>query len=126
VDRFYKPPLTTSAKRLRQEMTPSEKRLWSYLRKNRFSEFRFRRQQPIGPYIVDFFCAESRLVVELDGESHTHRGKADIERDEYMEKQGLEIVRVWDSQFFENPDGIVELILRKCCERKLSPQRGKA
>jgi len=70
------------ARKLRKEATEAEIRLWSKLRRKQLEGFRFRRQQPIGPYVVDFFCPQARLIVEVDGGQHSDREAYDAERTE--------------------------------------------
>jgi very-short-patch-repair endonuclease len=83
------------ARRLRRHATEEEVRLWSLLRDRRFAEYKFRRQVPIGRYIVDFACLESRLIVELDGSQHAESAR-DAVRDAWLERQHFRIVRVWN------------------------------
>jgi very-short-patch-repair endonuclease len=89
------------ARELRREMTPAERIVWKQLRDRRFAGFKFRRQQPIGPYIVDFFCASRRLVVELDGETHLGKEVNDQIRQGYLERQGLRVLRFWNTEVYE-------------------------
>lgn len=117
MERHYTRGLVGNAKALRRRMTPSEKRLWSALRKNRLSLWRFRRQQPVGPYIVDFYCSEAKLILELDGESHVKKESSDKARDDFFKHNGIDVFRVWDSQVFDNPEGILALIFQRCAER---------
>lgn len=72
---------------------------------------RFRRQQPIGPYIVDFYCADARLVVELDGLSHLRTGPADLARQRFLEAEGFAVVRFWNEEVLKDLDGVVEQVL---------------
>ena len=96
----------TRAKQLRKATTKAERILWSAL-----SGRKFRRQHPIEPYIVDFYCAEANLVVEIDGESHEDRQDHDRRRDKYLEKLGLRIMRVTNDDVLDNLDGVAEAIL---------------
>ena len=92
------------AKAMRQDMTKAERRLWRYLRKPGIGGLRFRRQTPIGPYIVDFFCPERRLIVEVDGDQHglPDSEKRDAERDAWLAAQGYRVVRVWNRDVIAN------------------------
>jgi len=74
---------------------------------------KFRRQHAIEPYIVDFYCAEAKLVIEIDGESHEGRQDYDCRRDESLEKLGLRIMRITHGDVLENLDGVAEVILRE-------------
>ena len=96
------------ALRLFCDSTAPERLLWSVLRGRQLGGLKFRRQQPIEPYIVDFFCAEAKLIVELDGESHDGRQEYDATREEYLTNLGYDIMRVTNDNVFENLDGVVE------------------
>lgn len=100
------------ARNLRKNQTPYENKLWYWLRNKRFKDLKFRRQYPIGKYIVDFCCFEKKLVIELDGGQHseTKQSKSDIIRDRYLESQGYKIVRFWNNELNENLDGVLEKI----------------
>ena len=82
--------LLTRARELRQQQTPSEQALWQQLRAKRFSSFKFRRQQPIGRYIVDFVCFDQKLIIELDGGQHAEAQEYDALRDEWLKQQGFQ------------------------------------
>jgi very-short-patch-repair endonuclease len=93
--------VTALARKLRTGSTRSERILWQILRNRRFFGRKFRRQQPIGPFIVDFFCAEERLVIEVDGGIHNNQVEHDSERQQLLEASGLRVLRV-TSQEVEN------------------------
>ena len=102
----------TFARRLRRHQTDVERKLWYELRNRRLSKFKFRRQQPIGPYIVDFFCSEKGLVVELDGSQHAeteNREKDDV-RTAFLKSRGYKVLRFWNHELNQNLDGVVETI----------------
>ena len=83
------------ARELRQASTPPEQVVWNILRREgRRLGVTFRRQHPLGPYIADFYCTAAGLVVEIDGSMHARRGESDANRDEWMQAQGIEVVRV--------------------------------
>jgi len=105
------------ARRLRKNATPSEKLLWPRLRDRRFANFKFRRQQPVGPYIVDLFCAEAQLVIELNGESHVGKEAYDEKRARWLKSQGHKVLRIWDSEIYENLDKVMEMIYEECMAR---------
>ena len=105
------------ARELRQRSTHSEFRLWALLRGRRFVGFKFRRQHPLGKYIADFYCADAALVIELDGESHVGRQQQDSVRQQWLEAQGLKVIRCWDHELFGNTDGLLELIWHECQSR---------
>ena len=97
---------TSRARRLRQDMTPAERVLWHALHNRAFLNLKIRRQTPIGPYVVDFFCADRRLVVEIDGGGHG--GPRDARRDEWMATQGLRTLRLWNGDVLTNLPGVLE------------------
>jgi very-short-patch-repair endonuclease len=99
------------ARRLRKEATEAEIRLWSRLRKKQLDGFRFRRQQPIGPYVVDFYCPEARLIIELDGGQHAEREAEDAARTAWLEAQGYRVVRFWNNDTLSNTEGVLTMIL---------------
>ncbi|MDA1193246.1 MAG: DUF559 domain-containing protein, partial [Candidatus Poribacteria bacterium] len=72
----------------------------------RFSGYKFRRQQPIDRYTVDFVCYEKRLVIELDGGQHTEREAYDRQRDEYLMAEGFRVLRFWNNTVFNESDGV--------------------
>ena len=82
---------------LRKNATDAELILWHHIRRRQLNGHRFRRQQPIGPYIVDFFCYESRLIVEVDGGQHSVRKEHDDERTLWLEQKGFQVLRVLES-----------------------------
>src|SRR5260221_493475 len=84
---------TQKAKELRSQMTGAEQRLWYHLRAGRFQGWKFRRQVPLGRYVVDFLCEEARLVVEVDGGQHAERLEQDSARTQWLAAQGYAIVR---------------------------------
>ncbi len=81
------------ARRLRQTMTQPELLLWKTLRGRRFRGWKFRRQVPIGPFIVDFFCAEQKLIIEIDGSVHAFKLRSDMKRQEFLERAGYRVLR---------------------------------
>jgi very-short-patch-repair endonuclease len=106
------------ARLLRREDTAAEARLWSALRDRRLGGFKWRRQVPRGRYIVDFYCAEAKLVVELDGGQHADQVEYDARRTAYLEGDGLRVLRFWNHQIRENYDRVCLTILNACegCE----------
>jgi len=100
------------AKNLRKNTTDTEKYLWKYLRGNQLEGFKFRRQQPIGKYIIDFVNLERKIIIELDGGQHLQNKKDKI-RDSWLEEQGYEVLRFWDNEVFYNIEGVLEFIRGK-------------
>jgi very-short-patch-repair endonuclease len=105
------------ARTLRRPLTPAEAVLWRELRGKRLGGFKFRRQQPVGPYVADFFCAAAGLVVELDGDSHVGREDHDARRTADLEAAGLRVVRFWNPEVYDNLDGVLTAIYDACAAR---------
>lgn len=108
--------LTPLARKLRKEMTPAERLLWSRLRDRRLAGFKFRRQVPVGPYIVDFLCAEARVIVEIDGGQHNFPDARaqDQERTRFLEAKGYKVLRFWNNEVLGNLEGVLTVILEAC------------
>jgi very-short-patch-repair endonuclease len=102
------------AKDLRRDVTPAEKVLWKSLRGRRLGGFKFRRQQPVDSFIVDFFCAQAKLILEIDGDSHVGQGKKDGERQAYLESLGYRVLRFWNVQVFDDLETVIDVIWRAC------------
>ena len=90
-------------------MTEAERRVWRQLRAHRFQGASFRRQFPIGSYIVDFVCLDARLIVEIDGGQHAE-AECDLQRDEWLRSQGFRILRFWNNDVLRNLRGALERI----------------
>jgi very-short-patch-repair endonuclease len=103
-------PTLAHARRLRRDMTEPEKRLWNRLCDDQIGGHHFRRQVPLGPYIADFCCLRSKLVVEVDGESHTELSEAEARRARWMRAEGYRVLRFWNNEVMENVEGAVEQI----------------
>jgi very-short-patch-repair endonuclease len=99
---------TARARELRQSMTDAERRLWTYLRRD-FLGVHFRRQVPIGSYIVDFACMKRRLVIEIDGGQHMGSTEDEI-RDRWLKEQGYRVLRFWNHDVLKNTDGVLQVI----------------
>ncbi len=97
-------------RRLRNEMTEEEKRLWHHLRANRLDGIHFRRQQIIDGFIVDFYCHSVGLVIEVDGEVHESQVAYDAERDAILKARGLKVLRISNERVRIDLDGVLELI----------------
>ena len=102
--------LTSHAKRLRTESTDAERLVWSRLRAHRLGGWKFKRQQPIGRYIVDFVCFDAKLVVELDGGQHVDAAGTDAERDAWLNSEGFKVLRFWNNDVLSNLDGVLVTI----------------
>ena len=99
-----------NAKALRSHQTEAEQRLWYHLRAHRFMELKFKRQKPIGRYIVDFVCLEHQLIIELDGGQHVEQEAYDRQRDAWLRQQGYTVLRFWNHDVMQNLDGVLEQI----------------
>ncbi len=100
------------ARKLRREQTDAEQRLWQALRGRRFLGHKFRRQQPIGPYVVDFVCFEKKLVIELDGGQHglPKNELRDAERSARLAEDGFVVKRYWNNELNDNFDAVLDNI----------------
>ncbi len=111
----YNPKLKVVARKLRRNMTEAERILWKYIRKKQIKGYQFLRQWPIGNYIVDFYCPEAKLVIEVDGGQH-YREKgleADKKRDLYLKNRMLKILRVSNIDVLRNIEGVIEEIYKE-------------
>jgi very-short-patch-repair endonuclease len=102
-------PVAT-ARKLRKQQTPAERRLWQLLCDKRLAGYKFRRQFPIGNYITDFACFQHRLVVEADGSQHAEN-PMDAERTAYLESQGWHVLRFWNGEILKNSEGVLLTVL---------------
>jgi len=120
------------AQQLRRELTDAERKLWSVLRNRQLEDAKFRRQQPIGPFIVDFVCQERRLIVEADGGQHAEN-PVDERRTTFLESKGYRVLRFWNNDILNNLDAVAQLIVIALCtphparalRESPSPSRGE-
>lgn len=110
--------LQDKARKLRRNQTDAERWLWQQLRAKQLGA-KFRRQQSIPPYIVDFVCFEHKLIIELDGGQHDAQQQYDARRTKFLEQQGYHVVRFWNNDVFENKEGVLQQILT--CIREGTP-----
>lgn len=103
-------PLTDIARELHGRSTEAEARLWFHLRAHRFDALKFRRQQPIGQYVVDFVCHDLKLIVEADGSQHLESA-AVAARDAWLKSQGFSVLRFWNDDILLRADSVLEAIL---------------
>lgn len=99
------------AKALRQRMTDAERSLWRRLRAHRLNGAKFKRQEPLGPYVVDFVCIGARLIIEVDGGQHQGNERDRI-RDAWLGERGYRVLRFWNNDVLMNLDGVLETIAR--------------
>ena len=110
IKRSYTRQTLERAKTLRQDQTDAEGLLWHYLRNKQLDGYKFRRQQPIGPYIVDFACMSRKLLIELDGGQHAEQHNFDKKRDDYLRGKGYRILRFWNNEVFQNCMDVLEAV----------------
>ena len=116
------------ARELRKNPTDAERLLWQKLRFWQVDGCKFRRQQPLGRYIVDFVCLQRKLIVELDGGQHAQHADYDKERDGWLRGQGFVVLRFWNHDVHANIDGVMEVILKNLQNTPYlypSPQGGR-
>ena len=105
------PPITLQkARQLRNHLTNEEELLWERLKNKQICKVRFRRQHPIGQFIVDFYCHSAKLVIEIDGKIHLQRQKYDIERTQTLEELGLKVIRFSNSEINSKIDFVIKQI----------------
>jgi len=102
---------TKSARQLRNNPTDAERRLWQKLQRRQIAAAKFRRQQPISPFIVDFVCFEHRLIVEVDGGQHAQQVPYDEKRSRWLEAQGYRVLRFWNNDVLANTEAVAQSIL---------------
>ena len=107
------------ARDLRKNMTDAERFVWRRIRFCQIGGFRFRRQAPIGRFIADFVCFESKLVLELDGGQHATQVEADTIRTQWLEAQGFRVFRVWNNEVFEDWEAMADTLLQILTERSI-------
>jgi very-short-patch-repair endonuclease len=108
-------------RQLRREQNEAERLVWSFLRRRRLGGLKFRRQHPLGPFITDFYCAASKLIVELDGSSHDSaaRAREDRRRQHLLEARGLKVMRFLNDDVYSNLEAVLEAIFEAATGRKL-------
>jgi very-short-patch-repair endonuclease len=105
------------ARELRRELTPAEKKLWAYLRGDQLDGWHWRKQHAVGTYIVDFFCAKAKLVIEVDGDTHAEPEQAayDAERTRWLtEEKGYTVIRFTNHEVFQQTEAVVSQVIEQC------------
>ena len=110
IKRRYSPQTLRKARTLRQARTDAEGLLWHFLRNKQLDGYKFRRQQPIGPYIADFACLSRKLLIEVDGSQDAERYSYDEKRDNLLQEKGYRILRFWNNEVFEHCLGVLEQV----------------
>ena len=105
-------PIADAAKELRKSQTEAEKRLWFKLREKQLCGVKFRRQEPIGNYIVDFVSFENKLVIEVDGSPHkkTETKRNDRQKTLWLQSEGFKVLRFWNGDILNNLEGVIKMI----------------
>jgi very-short-patch-repair endonuclease len=101
----------SKARQMRQTSTDAERRIWSALRDRRLMRYKFRRQHPVGDFIVDFACTEYQLAIEVDGGQHSENA-ADTTGTAWLQSQGWRVLRFWNNDVLSNTNGVIGTILR--------------
>ena len=107
-------PLLERARELRHPQTQAEQRLWRLLRNRRLASYKFRRQHPIDRFIVDFFCHDCALVIEVDGASHASQVEYDQARTQWLNDHGYTVIRFTNDEVLQQPNVVLEAIFRQC------------
>jgi very-short-patch-repair endonuclease len=113
-------PLQSHARNLRNNTTDVERILWQHLRNRQIEGVKFRRQQPVEAYIVDFVSFEKKILIELDGGQHAEKHAQDDKRDACLQANGFMVLRFWNNEVLENLEGVLEKI-RRVCEEGTTP-----
>ena len=117
---------TSRVRQLRTNSTNAEKVLWRLLRDRQFEGYKFRRQSPIGQYIVDFVCFGKRLIIELDGGQHSERTGYDNDRTGWLESRGFRVLRFWNSEVLRQMEAATQVILEALNHSHPSTGSGQA
>lgn len=120
---LYNSKLKKFSQKLRKNQTDAERKIWRCLRKNQIANMKFSRQKPIGKYIVDFYCHQLKLIIELDGDQHFYeKGKErDNVRNAYLKSLGLKIIRVPNNEIFKNLEGVIQNLWNIAGEKPSQP-----
>ena len=113
--------IVARARKLRRNSTDVERKLWHRIRDKQIDEFRFRRQRPIGKYIVDFVCLDAKLIVELDGGQHAGDAAYDQRRTAFLESLGYAVLRFWNNEVIENMDGVLQRLHETLLRSRFNP-----
>jgi len=109
------------AKRLRRNQTDAERLMWFRLRDRRLAGWKFKRQAPIDRFVIDFFCADGKIIVEIDGGQHDEDRERDASRTAALEAMGYIVLRFWNSDVIRNTDGVLEVILDTVTQQRSGP-----
>ena len=112
------PQIRSHAREMRKNPTEPEALLWLWLRNRSFGDYKFRRQHPVGGYILDFYCAELKLAIELDGQYHDFVADYDEMRTAYLRRQGIEVLRIANNELMKDSDSVNDTIQWAINKRK--------
>jgi very-short-patch-repair endonuclease len=101
------------ARYLRRNLSEAEKRLWYLLRGRRLKDFKFKKQQVIAPYIVDFICIKEKLIIEVDGGQHAQTAFYDRQRTRFLEQKGFKVIRFWNNEVLGEAEALLNEILEQ-------------
>lgn len=102
--------MTSKARKLRKQSTDAEKRLWHHLRNRQILNAKIRRQHPFPPYIADFVCLETKLIIEIDGSHHMDNQEQDEKRTHFLKAQGFHVIRFWNNEVLSQTEAVLEAI----------------
>jgi very-short-patch-repair endonuclease len=121
------PQATERARQLRHNATHPEKILWNALKNRQLANLKFRRQQPLGKFVLDIYCEAQKLGLELDGNSHRDQAQYDRERQTWIEEQGVRVLRFGNDDVLDNLESVLETVLKFCGIRneRFFPETGK-
>jgi len=110
------------ARALRKNMPDAERMLWGHLRNRQLSGYKFRRQHPIGSFVVDFVCLEKNLIIEVDGGQHAKDFRRDFKRSDYLNEKGYRILRFWNNEVLQESESVLNVTLDFLSEGTPSPR----
>jgi len=115
--------ILANARSLREQQTDAEKLLWLLLRDRRLAGFKFRRQHPLGRYIIDFYCHEAKLAIELDGGGHNEEASIEYDtlRSLEIENAGIRVIRFWNNEVLNDTAAVLESVYQLLQERAVKP-----
>lgn len=111
------------ARELRKNSTDTEKLFWRHLRNRQLNGYKFKRQVPIGRYIVDFVCTSLRLIIELDGGQHADQIAYDQKRSDFLESKDFKVIRFWNNDVLQNIDGVLSALTLALSQRERELKR---
>lgn len=100
----------SNARTLRKSQTDAERKIWQLLRSRNLNDAKFRRQHPVGPYVVDFICINEKLIIELDGSQHQQDAAYDARRTAFLEQAGYRVIRFWDNDVLLKTENVMQAI----------------